>query len=721
MGTNEKLTAAVEAYFTELSRLHASGGATGERSSYGPLHGLLSAVGAALKPKVYCVQEPADQGAGHPDFALYAARQVQKGRARGGQLPECGVVEVKSLEDDAWLTAEGDQVTRYWGRYRLVLVTNGRDFVLVGEDATGLPTMLEPFRLAGSAEDFRRKVEKPRSFAREVGSRFGEYLVRALSHRAALAEPKDLAWLLASYARDGLARVEAAGDAPQLAAVIETAEAAPDALYGTVEPIVPLGLPFVPTATSAEWFDWPSLPDLFPVSFPGVNTGRDGLFVDIDLDRLRERIAAYFDATLSHEQIGLRYPTLMKSTPRYDAGATRDALLKRAAPTEAEFVRFAYRPFDNRWLYWEKEGLRLDRPRPDLRPNVFESNSHLAVNKRETQEDFSHGNTIRHLGGWKLGSWGIHFFPLRLCHDDLGGNGDDTHRANLSEAGNSYLRELGLGVEDLFHHVLATLHDPAYRGANAGALRMEWPRIPLPGWPDGGDADATDELARSAARGRELAALLDPDTPVPGVTQAPLRPGLAAIAVPATLSGRNMAGRDFAVTAGWGHFGQGDAVMPGQGRAAERAYAADECEALGDALAALGDTTFDIYLNEDACWRNVPAAVWNYRLGGYQVLKKWMSYREQDVLGRALRPEEVQHFTDTARRIAAILLLTMAAYELSMICISNELMEKWDGRLPPLMFEVWGDEWTLAGRRHRSAKGRRASSSRANRRVRDED
>ena len=31
---------------------------------------------------------------------------------------------------------------------------------------------------------------------------------------------------------------------------------------------------------------------------------------------------------------------------------------------------------------------------------------------------------------------------------------------------------------------LAVLHDPDYREANAGALRMEWPRIPLPGWPD---------------------------------------------------------------------------------------------------------------------------------------------------------------------------------------------------------------------------------------------
>ena len=69
----------------------------------------------------------------------------------------------------------------------------------------------------------------------------------------------------------------------------------------------------------------------------------------------------------------------------------------------------------------------------------------------------------------------------------------------------------------------------------------------------------------TAARGRELARLLDSDAPVPGVTSAPLRPELAAIAVPSTTDGRNMAGDDFAMTAGWGRFGVGQAVMPGAG------------------------------------------------------------------------------------------------------------------------------------------------------------
>ena len=123
--TTTALTAAGETYFADLGRVRASGGATGERSSYGPLATLLNAVGATLAPKVFCVGELADQGAGHPDFGLYAAKQVQQGRPREAQAPERGVVEVKAAGDDAWLTAAGDQVSRYWGRYLVLVLGRG--------------------------------------------------------------------------------------------------------------------------------------------------------------------------------------------------------------------------------------------------------------------------------------------------------------------------------------------------------------------------------------------------------------------------------------------------------------------------------------------------------------------------------------------------------------------------------------------------------------------
>ena len=180
-------------------------------------------------------------------------------------------------------------------------------------------------------------------------------------------------------------------------ALLETAEAAPDALYAGVPPLLPLGLPFVRTAVSEDWFGWPSLPDLFPVSFPGVKTSRDGFLVDTDLDRLRARIADYFDPALGHEEIARRYPAAMKTTTRFDARAVREALLARGGPNEDGFVRFAYRPFDNRWLYWEGDTKLLDEKRADYRPHVFEGNLWL-VTQQKPRREWSSPQAISHIG-----------------------------------------------------------------------------------------------------------------------------------------------------------------------------------------------------------------------------------------------------------------------------------------------------------------------------------
>lgn len=56
----------------------------------------------------------------------------------------------------------------------------------------------------------------------------------------------------------------------------------------------------------------------------------------------------------------------------------------------------------------------------------------------------------------------------------------------------------------------------------------------------------------------------------------------------------------------------------------------------------------------------MPIAVWEYTLGGYQVLNKWVSYREKPLLGRDLKLEVVREMTNIIRRIAAILLMTQA-------------------------------------------------------------
>ena len=458
---------------------------------------------------------------------------------------------------------------------------------------------------------------------------------------------------------------QARAEERRLALLDSLSDAEIDSGYTEIRPQLALGLPFKPMAINDSWQDWPALPDLFPASFPGVKTSRDSFLIDVDLDRLKERVGDYFSPDLSHDEIARGYPSVMNPSSRFDANAVRNVLLARGGPNEAGFVHYSYRPFDTRWLYWEEETKLLDEKRANYKPHVFEGNLCLVAQQKPRRE-WSPPQVIPNIGCLDLMDRGATCIPVWLRDDGLRLEGDGIQRRpNLSAAAQSYLDKLGMGVEDLFHHVLAVLHDPVYRETNAGALRMEWPRIPLPGW-TGGDTGwdtgaAAEELAASAERGRELARLLDSETPVPGVTAGTLRPEMATIGVPATADGTNMAGDDFAVTAGWGHFGTGDAVMPGPGRAVERPYTPGEQAGLGDSALVLGERTLDVYLNGRAYWRNIPANVWNYKLGGYQVLKKWLSYRETKVLGRNLLPEEVQHFTDTARRIGAMLMVTQRA------------------------------------------------------------
>ena len=80
-----------------------------------------------------------------------------------------------------------------------------------------------------------------------------------------------------------------------------------------------------------------TLPELFPVSFPGVKTSRDGFLVDTDLNRLKARINDYFNADLSHEEIARRYPGVMKTTAAVQRPrSVRHSAHTRGGPDEAE-------------------------------------------------------------------------------------------------------------------------------------------------------------------------------------------------------------------------------------------------------------------------------------------------------------------------------------------------------------------------------------------------
>jgi hypothetical protein len=217
---------ALETYLRDLRDIHNTGAAVKETSYYGPLANLLNEFGKTLKPRVRCVINLQNVGSGIPDGGLFTSNQFQCGETapKQGQLPERGAIEIKSTKDDALKITQSRQVEKYLERYGLVLVTNYRDFILVSKGTNNKAKILERYTLATTEGEFWQKVADPKTFAELHTERFGEYLRRAMMHAAPLTRPEDVAWFLASYARDARARIEAAKQLPALEEVRKALE-----------------------------------------------------------------------------------------------------------------------------------------------------------------------------------------------------------------------------------------------------------------------------------------------------------------------------------------------------------------------------------------------------------------------------------------------------------------------------------------------------------------
>jgi predicted helicase len=439
--------------------------------------------------------------------------------------------------------------------------------------------------------------------------------------------------------------------------------------YALVEPAPSIGLPFTPQAVTLDYLTWPRLTELLPVLSPGVMTSRDSFVVDIDRETLEARVRRYFNPQVEDSEVAATDPVAMRDTGRFQAKATRQRLLARGFLRD-KIVRYSYRPFDVRWLYWEPEGKLLDEKRAEYFSSVFSGNLALVAQQKPRRE-WSKPQVIGSIGCLDLMDRGASCLPVYLTNVggqslfDSAGATADGPIANLTDDARTYVGGLGSTPESIAFSAVSILHAPTYSQENLGALQQDWPRVPLPA--------TLEALRASAMLGRRVAALLDVETPVDAVTTGKVRRDLSPLGVLSSVSGGQLdpATGDLAVSSGWGHAGRGGVTMPGKGRAAERPYTGAELAAFREGLAdlglsydqfmaCLGGACYDVYLNERAYWRCVPARVWTYTIGGYQVMKKWLSYRERPLLGRDLTPEEARYVTEMARRIAAIVLLQPA-------------------------------------------------------------
>jgi len=436
-----------------------------------------------------------------------------------------------------------------------------------------------------------------------------------------------------------------------------------DAQYKTSNPRKDNRWSFRPSDVTSAYLKWPKVTELCalpPYNGPIERRGNSLIVFPDERGRLM-RVAEYLNPSVSDDEIRNLVPEFMNSSGEFNAVKTR-IQLKGGRFNANNIVSYPFKPFDIRNAYLDPNIAPLfSRPAPQLLKQRFSGNRFFIT--RDTADKDPEGPPFFFspvVCDYDCISGHARHFPIRLktrpnrrasrgsLEDrDLPGaeNGAEKIAANISPSARVYLASLGLSNPDtdqktaelIWYHALAIGYSPAYLTKNADGIRQDWPRIPLP--------KEKDLLRASAAIGRQVVALLDTEAPISGVTAGKIRDDLKTIAVFQHVDGKpaKPESGDLDLTAGWGHGGKGGVTMPGKGKIIRR-----------------DDRAYDIFLNAVSCWRNVPEAVWDYTIGGYQIIKKWLSYREKPLLGRGLTSDEVRYVTEIARRLAGLVSLEPA-------------------------------------------------------------
>jgi hypothetical protein len=434
-----------------------------------------------------------------------------------------------------------------------------------------------------------------------------------------------------------------------------------DQTYEVIKPSEAMRCVFLPGGSAQEYLDWPALDEIFVQQFPGFTTARDPDLISIDPEPLRERMQRYFDAALTDDAIAALAPTLMQDTGRFKAKETRRELLKTSCYREDHLVRVAYRPFDDRWLYWEATTKLLDRNRPEFFEQAFSGNFFLPASTK-SRRGVNLPTITDKFSSYHLQDPYALYFPLFTKQAEQPQQnlfGQKGRQPNIKPALLDSLQQAynagpssGPAIAvDLFYHILAVSRAPLYETENEGYIMQDWPRIPIP--------DTFEALKASATLGHRVADLLLPD-----VSFTP-SPELRTLAMPTRRDGGQFVEADLRMTVRYG--GKGRYVKP---------VAEEEGEGKPGRL----------WWNDVGYWDNVPPEVWNFTIGGYPVIKKWLDYRHIEKLGRPLRYNEVRYVSEIARRIATLIALgpsldenyiAIKANTLEAVTVSTQAVSLW--------------------------------------------
>ena len=333
------------------------------------------------------------------------------------------------------------------------------------------------------------------------------------------------------------------------------------------------------------------LDELLKINNSGVSTDRDSLFIDDDIDMIKERIK-----TLLNE-----YPIEFKIKFNVN-DSSGYPLLKRLSKkifNEGLIIDYHYRPFDIKKIYFDST--IISRPAREVTKHI-NNNNLLLIIPRQVNSDFHHifiskiicdsniTSSARLFGAGRL-------FPLYLYPDENSLTNERTPNLNLeivkeieSKLNLKFVNEKEENITtfapiDILDYIYAVLHSPAYREKYKEFLKIDFPRVPFP------DISNFWQLVSLGGKLRQIHLLED----------SSLDERIIDIKGEAELKIENkLAKKDTVI--------ENDIVT--------------------------------LNLNSEISIINIPLVAWEFYIGGYQPAQKWL----KDRIGRTLSRTDLKHY-----------------------------------------------------------------------------
>jgi len=364
-----------------------------------------------------------------------------------------------------------------------------------------------------------------------------------------------------------------------------------------LKPVAPYYF-FVPKdfALQAEYDKFWKVSEIFKKWSFGVTTSRDHFVIGFTKEEIVQRLRT-FVGTLSDELVGQALN--LKDTGTWKLSKARQKV--KDLKLEEEIYPYAYRPFDNRWICYES--FLIERNRYGLMKHLLRTNIALCTNKILAKQLFNHVFASEFVGDntyvSNITKERTYFFPVYLYPETpseaihelpLRKHSKSEYQPNFTS---EFLQTMESSIstettpEEIFYYIYAVLYSPTYRERYQEFLKIDFPRIPLPT-----DKKSFTSLSKL---GKELVDL------------------------------------HLLRHAALDEHGIG---FPISGSDTVEKVRYDE-------------KTKRVYFNKDQCFEGISKEVWEYRIGAYQVMEKYLKDRK----GRRLLLDEINHYMRVAKAI----------------------------------------------------------------------